>query len=66
MISDVPHGSVLGPTLFLLYFNNVEDNIHSRVRHIADNTILYKCISHPTESRELQEDPKKLEEWGEK
>ena len=44
--SGVPQGTVLGPTLFLIYINDVVDNIHhSKIRHFADDIILYEQIS---------------------
>ena len=44
--SGVPQGTVLGPTLFLIYINDIIDNIHySNIRLFADDIILYKQVS---------------------
>uniref|UniRef100_A0A8C5N2E5 Reverse transcriptase domain-containing protein n=1 Tax=Gouania willdenowi TaxID=441366 RepID=A0A8C5N2E5_GOUWI len=38
----VPQGSVLGPLLFILYINNVEENVSDANMHFyADDTIIY-------------------------
>ena len=41
VMSGVPHGSVLGPCLFLLYINDMPDMIQSNIRLFADNTLMY-------------------------
>ena len=65
--SGVPQGSVLGPTLFLTYINDIGNNISSNV-HLsplcfADDTILYHHITSSTDCHILQQDLNKLAEW---
>ena len=44
----MPQGSVLGPFLFLLYANDLPDEVTSNVYMFADDTKIY----HPLTSRE--------------
>ena len=65
--SGVPQGTVLGPTLFLIYINDIIDNIHySNIRLFADDIILYKQVSSVNDANCLQIDLQSLQHWEEK
>ena len=53
LTSGVPQGSVIGPSLFLIYINDLGDGIKSRVCLFADDNILYSVIRTTTDSTQL-------------
>lgn len=61
--SGVPQGSVLGPLLFLLYINDLPENIQSQVRLFADDTAVYLTVNNQNDSSILQNDLDTLQEW---
>ena len=63
VVSGVPQGSVLGPVLFLIFINNLPDNIISSTRLFADDCILYRQISSDNDQNLLQDDLDRLATW---
>uniref|UniRef100_A0A3B3HCE9 Reverse transcriptase domain-containing protein n=1 Tax=Oryzias latipes TaxID=8090 RepID=A0A3B3HCE9_ORYLA len=47
--TGVPQGSVLGPLLFVMYINNIDQNVsHTNMHFYADDTIIYCFDPSPT------------------
>ena len=59
--SGVPEGTGLGPLLFLVYINDLPDNLISCARLFADDCILYTPIKSVHDTATLQNDLKQLE-----
>ena len=63
VLSGVPQRSVLGPVLFLIFINDLPDNIKSSVRLFADDCVLYRNINSPLYCQILQDDLNSLAKW---
>ena len=61
----VPQGSVLGPLLFLVYINDLEDGIKSSVKFFADDTSLFSVVRNKyVSAEELNHDLTLIKNWA--
>ena len=64
--AGVPQGSILGPLLFLVYVNDVVDDIESDINLFADDTSLLNIVEQIQNSYAIaNEDLNKLAAWAE-
>ena len=57
-------GSVLGPILFLIYINDIEDVVSSKILKFADDTKLYIAVTNQDNIEILQSDLVNLCNWS--
>ena len=50
--------------LFLLYINDIADNVDSQMHLFADGSIVYREICSPEDHRTLEQDLNKLHTWA--
>ena len=65
VLSGVPQGSVLGPLLFLIFVNQIENGVANKVLKFADDLKLFGVIEGERDQDDFQSDLDKLVEWSE-
>ena len=65
-MNGVPQESVLCPILFLIYINDLEDDICRKVLQFADDSKLFRKVTNDTDIQSLQDDLDKLVNLSEK
>ena len=64
VLSGVPQGSVLGPSLFLIMLGDINKDVkNSRLSSFADETRISKVIIDHQDAQDLQADLNKVTKW---
>ena len=66
VLSGVPQGSLLGPILFLVYVNDLEEGVTGKILKFADDTKLFTKLRKLEINKKVQDDIDKLVMWSEK
>ena len=64
VLSGIPQGSVLGPTLFIIYINDLLERIKCDGLLFADDTKIFQLITSREDALSLQSDINLLENWS--
>ena len=64
--SGIPQGSVLGPLLFVVFINDLPQNVKSTVKMFADDTKLFGRSDNVQGQQNIQKDLDQLQQWSDK
>ena len=62
--SGVPQGSVLGPLLFLIYINDIDEGVASGLLKFADDTKIFGVVANNEDIKKLQGDLINVCRWS--
>ena len=61
----MPHGTVLGPLLFIIKIADINRDVHSsKLTSFADDTRVYRQIADIEDCESLQQDLKSVYKWA--
>jgi len=61
---NIPQGSVLGPLLFVIFINDIDDGIAGKILQFADDTKIFYKVESANEIDSLQNDLTNLVSWS--
>ena len=63
--AGVPKGSILGPLLFLIYINDLSDDLSTTAKLFADDTSLFSIVQNVnTSASHLKNELRKISNWA--
>ncbi len=62
--SGVPQGSILGPLLFTIYINDLEDNVKNKMLKFADDSKIWGRADTLEDRNSIQQDLEVLSQWS--
>ena len=65
ILAGLPQASILGPLLFLIYINDLPENLNWLIKLFADDTSLFSVAHDQNHSAKvLNDDLNKISEWA--
>jgi len=62
--SGIPQGSVIGPVLFLIFINDLDIGLSSKILKFAHDTKIFRPITSHTDGSSLQHNLDSISNWA--